>query len=182
MSSFLAHAYPGDAALDLALVAAGGALLASGTAWLVSQFLIRHAAIRHVVLLSGLVALLVVPALAWMSAASGLTVVTFSILPAFRDVTEPSEVGIAPHSVSQSPSAWGAKLHAAFTCEGPTPDDSFEPTVATSSDESVRSVASAATDDRPARETAEISDEKLVLSGTGPRQVAGNATSRTKTF
>jgi beta-lactamase regulating signal transducer with metallopeptidase domain len=79
MSAFL-RCYPGDRVLDCWLVVALGVALVSSAAWLLSRRLGGKAALRHLVLLSGLIGCLACPPVAWLCAATGLTIFSFPVL------------------------------------------------------------------------------------------------------
>jgi beta-lactamase regulating signal transducer with metallopeptidase domain len=80
MSAFIRW-YPGDRPLNLLLVAALAAALASSAAWLISRRLAGNAALRHLVLFSALICCLASPAAVWFCAATGLTLASIPVLP-----------------------------------------------------------------------------------------------------
>jgi beta-lactamase regulating signal transducer with metallopeptidase domain len=76
----LIRCYPGDRILDVLLAVTLVVALASSAAWLLSRRLAGKAALRHLVLFSGLVCCLASPSAAWFCAATGLTLVSVPIL------------------------------------------------------------------------------------------------------
>ena len=80
--SALMRYYPGDQGLDLLLGVTLEVSLASSAAWLVTRRLAGNAALRHLVLSAALVCCLAAPAVAWLSSAAGMTLVSISVLGA----------------------------------------------------------------------------------------------------
>jgi beta-lactamase regulating signal transducer with metallopeptidase domain/thiol-disulfide isomerase/thioredoxin len=94
-----------DCVFDFALIVAIGVAVQSGAAWLVSRYLPRKAAARHLVLSAALAGCLAVPVLAAAFTASGWTLISVPLLP----VTSAQDVGVVrpptPTPVGARPSA-----------------------------------------------------------------------------
>lgn len=80
MTSALANWYPGHWVLDFCVIVAAAVILVTATAWMVSLFLKRHPAVRHLVLLSALMASLASPLFAWGFIASGRSFINVPLL------------------------------------------------------------------------------------------------------
>ena len=124
--SALANWYPGRSVLDFCVIAAATVILVTATAWMVSLFLKRHPAIRHWVLLSGLVASLVSPFLALGFIASGRSFINVPLLSAEDAALAPE----LPDEVNPSRNMQAEHGHARFRDE-PAPSvasETFLPT------------------------------------------------------
>jgi beta-lactamase regulating signal transducer with metallopeptidase domain len=84
--STLVRLYPGHGTVEFAVIVVAAVALISGAAWTVSLFLERRPAMRHCVLLSGLVASLASPLLAWAFISSGTY---FIVIPLLEAVDSP---------------------------------------------------------------------------------------------
>jgi beta-lactamase regulating signal transducer with metallopeptidase domain len=79
MFQFL-RCYPGDRDLDFLLVVISGVALVSSAACLISRRLSGKAALQHLVLFSALISCSAIPAIAWICATAGLTLVSIPML------------------------------------------------------------------------------------------------------
>jgi beta-lactamase regulating signal transducer with metallopeptidase domain len=111
MSTFI-RCYPGDPTLAFLLVVTLGVALASGAAWLISRRLAGQAALRHLVLFSALIGCLASPAVAWLCARAGLTLVSLPILRGDQGTMasaatqmETDPVGVPPPPSTDPPAA-----------------------------------------------------------------------------
>lgn len=101
--SQLIHLYSGDRTLNLMLVVSLVATLVSSVTWLVSRRLADKAALRHLVLLSGLCCCLASPAVAWYCAATDLTFVSIPLIHGEPGQIAPAAIPIQNDSAPIAP-------------------------------------------------------------------------------
>lgn len=99
---------PGEGLTGLLLAVTAGVALTSAGAWVGARYLVRNAALRHVLLLSALLSCLALPAVASVCAATGFVLVT--IPAAGDDSATPDMTGLpaAPPAGATDPSALAA--------------------------------------------------------------------------
>jgi beta-lactamase regulating signal transducer with metallopeptidase domain len=110
--------YPGDRAIELFVVIAATVTIVSSAGWVASWKLAAKPAGRHAVALSALISSLALPALACMSAVSGMTLLSLEILT--QDAPAPTETNVA--SAEPFPRATG-RLPLSLS---PIPDGALE--------------------------------------------------------